>query len=243
MMRLLTVTSDARLSSSIATAFAGRAACHNEAGIGDATRLAIAEEFDAVVIDGAITTGSGAGIIRRMRAEGVTTPVLLMLDVNVPAARIEAFLIGVDDVMSREFLAAELVVRIATLIRRCHGHSKPSVEIGVLRVDFEERRVFVHGRAVDLTVKEFAVVELLALRRGKVLSKENFLNHLYGGMNEPEVKIIDVFICKLRKKLARLGAGEMIATLRGRGYVLREIVPAVPRARHVAERVAAICLQ
>ena len=222
-MRLLTVTSDARLSSSIATAFAGRAACHNEAGIGDATRLAIAEEFDAVVIDGAITTGSGAGIIRRMRAEGVTTPVLLMLDVNVPAARIEAFLIGVDDVMSREFLAAELVVRIATLIRRCHGHSKPSVEIGVLRVDFEERRVFVHGRAVDLTVKEFAVVELLALRRGKVLSKENFLNHLYGGMNEPEVKIIDVFICKLRKKLAAAAEGaNQIETVWGGGYMLRD---------------------
>jgi two-component system cell cycle response regulator CtrA len=82
--------------------------------------------------------------------------------------------------------------------------------------------VTVEGRPVHLTGKEYAILELLTLRKGAVLTKEAFLNHLYGGMDEPEVKIIDVFICKLRKKLAQAGATDLIGTVWGRGYVLRD---------------------
>jgi two-component system cell cycle response regulator CtrA len=96
--------------------------------------------------------------------------------------------------------------------------------VGPLTLNLGSREVLVEGRAVHLTGKEYAVLELLTLRKGVVLTKEAFLNHLYGGMDEPEVKIIDVFICKLRKKLAQAGASELIGTVWGRGYVLRDPV-------------------
>ncbi len=229
-MRLLSMTSDRDFGGRIAASFGNRATCHIESSAGEAIALATRDEFDAMVIDSAMPRAPHLDIIRRIRAEGIATPILLMLEVNSPATRIEAFTVGADDVMSRGFVEAELVVRVNTLVRRCNGHSQPTVKLGSVTIDFNQRCVFVNGVSAELTAKEFDVVELLALRRGKVLSKENFLNYLYGGLNEPEVKIIDVFICKLRKKLASLGASDLITTVRGKGYVLRDAPPAQPAA-------------
>ncbi len=231
-MRLLLITSDRDFGAKIAAAFGNRATCHIEGACSEAIDLVTRDEFDALLIDSAIPRASHLDVIRKIRAEGISSPILLMLDVNIPAARIDAFMIGADDVMPRSFVDAEMVVRINNLVRRCNGHSQPTVKLGAVTIDFNQRCVFVNGRSAELTAKEFDVVELLALRRGKVLSKENFLNYLYGGLNEPEVKIIDVFICKLRKKLAHLGASDLITTVRGKGYVLRDTPPTpAPTAR------------
>ena len=104
--------------------------------------------------------------------------------------------------MTKPFHRDELVARIHAIVRRSKGHSQSVIRTGKLAVNLDAKTVEVDGARVHLTGKEYAMLELLSLRKGTTLTKEMFLNHLYGGMDEPELKIIDVFICKLRKKLS-----------------------------------------
>ena len=115
-----------------------------------------------------------------------------------------------------------MVARIKAIVRRSQGHSKSVINVGDLEINLDSKTVSVKGEVVHLTGKEFQILELLALKQGTTLSKEQFLNHLYGGMDEPELKIIDVFICKLRKKLQKASGGDdYIGTIWGRGYLLQ----------------------
>ncbi len=112
-------------------------------------------------------------------------------------------------------------------MRRAKGHSESVIRTGKLLVNLDSRTVEVDGAPLRLTGKEYGILELLSLRKGTTLTKEMFLNHLYGGMDEPELKIIDVFVCKLRKKLSQATGGDnYIETVWGRGYVLRDPAPA-----------------
>jgi two-component system cell cycle response regulator CtrA len=115
-----------------------------------------------------------------------------------------------------------LLARMQAITRRSKGFSQPTLRLGAIELNLDSREVTVDGQEVHLTGKEYSILELLVLRKGMVLTKEAFLNHLYGGMDEPEMKIIDVFICKLRKKLAVAGADNLIGTVWGRGYMIRE---------------------
>jgi two-component system cell cycle response regulator CtrA len=116
-----------------------------------------------------------------------------------------------------------LVARIHAIVRRSKGHAQSVINIGDLCVDLDTKTVEVQHARVHLTGKEYQMLELLSLRKGTTLTKQVFLNHLSGGMDEPDPKIIDVFICKLRKKLANASQGKnYIETVWGRGYVLRE---------------------
>jgi DNA-binding winged helix-turn-helix (wHTH) protein len=125
--------------------------------------------------------------------------------------------------MTKPFHKDELVARIHAIVRRSKGHAQSVITTGDLVVNLDAKTVEVAGQRVHLTGKEYQMLELLSLRKGTTLTKEMFLNHLYGGMDEPELKIIDVFICKLRKKLALACGGEnYIETVWGRGYVLRD---------------------
>jgi two-component system cell cycle response regulator CtrA len=124
--------------------------------------------------------------------------------------------------MTKPFHKDELVARIHAIVRRSKGHAQSVVQSGDLLVNLDTKTTEVNGTRVYLTGKEYQVLELLSLRKGMTISKEMFLNHLYGGMDEPEQKIIDVFMCKLRKKLASASGGkDYIETVWGRGYVLR----------------------
>jgi len=130
---------------------------------------------------------------------------------------------GADDYMTKPFHKDELIARIHAIVRRSKGHAQSVINTGDLVVNLDTKTVEVGGQRVHLTGKEYQMLELLSLRKGTTLTKEMFLNHLYGGMDEPELKIIDVFICKLRKKLANASSGKnYIETVWGRGYVLRE---------------------
>ena len=179
-------------------------------------------DYDIVVLDLMLPDMEGYEVVRRMRVARLETPVLILSGLSRPAAKVKGFGMGADDFISKPFDKAELVARMQAVVRRSKGYSQPTLRVGNLQLNLDSREVLVGGEPVHLTGKEYSILELLVLRKGMVLTKEAFLNHLYGGMDEPEMKIIDVFICKLRKKLAVAGAGNLIGTVWGRGYMMRD---------------------
>ena len=176
-------------------------------------------DFDMVLLDLSLPDMEGYDVVRRLRAARLATPVLMLSETASPQAKVKGFAAGADDVITKPFDAQELVARIQAVVRRAKGFAQSSLTVGELTLNLGSREVTVAGTPIHLTGKEYAILELLVLRKGVVLTKEAFLNHLYGGMDEPEVKIIDVFICKLRKKLAQAGADNVIGTVWGRGYM------------------------
>ncbi|TMJ22216.1 MAG: response regulator transcription factor [Alphaproteobacteria bacterium] len=161
--------------------------------------------------------------------EGVDLGKLYDYDISIED-KVKGLGVGADDYMTKPFHKDELVARIHAIVRRSKGHAQSVIQTGDLVVNLDTKTVEVGGQRVHLTGKEYQMLELLSLRKGTTLTKEMFLNHLYGGMDEPELKIIDVFICKLRKKLANASEGRnFIETVWGRGYVLREPLEADER--------------
>jgi two-component system cell cycle response regulator CtrA len=179
-------------------------------------------DYDIVVLDLMLPDMEGYEVVRRMRAARMETPVLILSGLSRPGAKVKGFGMGADDFISKPFDKAELVARMQAVVRRSKGYSQPTLRVGALQLNLDSREVLINSAPVHLTGKEYSILELLVLRKGMVLTKEAFLNHLYGGMDEPEMKIIDVFICKLRKKLAQAGAGNLIGTVWGRGYMMRD---------------------
>ena len=179
-------------------------------------------EYDIVLLDLTLPDIEGFEVVRRIRLARNDTPVVVLSSIALPQARVKALSLGADDFITKPYDKAELLARMQAIVRRSKGFSQPTVRMGRLELNLDSREVLVDGRDIRLTGKEYSILELLVLRKGMVLTKEAFLNHLYGGMDEPEVKIIDVFVCKLRKKLARAGADGVIGTIWGRGYVIRE---------------------
>ena len=166
---------------------------------------------------------SGLDVLRQLRLGRVNTPVMILSGSSEVDTKVKTLGGGADDYMTKPFHKDELVARIHAIVRRSKGHAQSVIQTGDLVVNLDTKTVEVGGQRVHLTGKEYQMLELLSLRKGTTLTKEMFLNHLYGGMDEPELKIIDVFICKLRKKLANASNGKnYIETVWGRGYVLRE---------------------
>ena len=177
---------------------------------------------DLVVLDLMLPGIDGIEICRRLRAGG-PVPILILTAKDSISDRVQGLDMGADDYMTKPFHKDELVARIHAIVRRSKGHAQSVIVTGDLIVNLDAKTVEIGGQRVHLTGKEYQMLELLSLRKGTTLTKEMFLNHLYGGMDEPELKIIDVFICKLRKKLANASEGRnFIETVWGRGYVLRE---------------------
>src|SRR5271166_5347413 len=199
---------------------AGAVVDHTEGGE-DALELLRHYEYDIVVLDLGLPDIEGFEVVRRMRISRNDTPVLVLSGLTMPQARVKALSLGADDFIIKPYDKAELLARMQAIVRRSKGFSQPTVRMGRLELNLDSREVAIDGRDIHLTGKEYAILELLVLRKGMVLTKEAFLNHLYGGMDEPEMKIIDVFICKLRKKLATAGAPNLIGTVWGRGYMIR----------------------
>jgi two-component system cell cycle response regulator CtrA len=180
-------------------------------------------EYDLIILDLMLPDMDGMDVIRQLRNAKIATPVLILSGLTQADKKVQGFGLGADDYLTKPFNREELVARVQAIVRRSKGHAQPQVQVGKLTVNLEARVAEVEGAPLHLTGKEYGILELLALRKGTTLTKEQFLNHLYGGMDEPELKIIDVFICKLRKKLTTATAGEnYIETVWGRGYVLRD---------------------
>jgi two-component system, cell cycle response regulator CtrA len=189
---------------------------------GEALELVRHYDYDIVVLDLMLPDIEGFEVVRRMRAARIDIPVLILSGLSRPDAKVKGLGLGADDFITKPFDTAELIARMHAIVRRSKGFSQPTLKVGQLQLNQESRQVTVADQPVHLTGKEYAILELMVLRKGMVLTKEAFLNHLYGGMDEPEMKIIDVFICKLRKKLAQGGVDNIISTIWGRGYMVRE---------------------
>ncbi|HMR52497.1 MAG TPA: response regulator transcription factor [Amaricoccus sp.] len=185
--------------------------------------LAKLYDYDLILLDLNLPDMNGHDVLRQLRLAKVETPILILSGADDTENKLKGFGFGADDYMTKPFHRQELIARIHAIVRRSKGHAQSVISTGKFSVNLDAKTVEVDGTPVHLTGKEYQMLELLSLRKGTTLTKEMFLNHLYGGMDEPELKIIDVFICKLRKKLSEATGGEnYIETVWGRGYVLRD---------------------
>ncbi|MFT9448100.1 response regulator transcription factor [Gluconobacter japonicus] len=222
-MRILLVESDLQAAATLSQILRTAAFTVDHTASGEeAIEMLRHYDYDVMVLELLLNDIEGYDVIRRVRSSRITTPVLVLSALLRPQAKIRAFSMGADDYMAKPYDPGELIARLQAVMRRSRGFAEPCLRVGNLELDLNGKNVTVDGTALHLTGKEYAILELLIIRKGSVLTKDAFLNHLYGGIDEPEMKIIDVFICKLRRKLQKAGAENLIATVWGRGYILRD---------------------
>jgi two-component system cell cycle response regulator CtrA len=180
-------------------------------------------DYDIILLDLNLPDMSGFEVLRSLRVSKVKTPILILSGIASIEHKVKGLGYGADDYMTKPFHKTELIARVQAIVRRSRGYAQSIVQIGDLTVNVDAKTVHIKQVRVNLTGKEYQILELLSLRRGTTITKEMFLSQLYGGMDEPEIKIIDVFMCKIRRKLATASNGkDHIETVWGRGYLLRE---------------------
>jgi two-component system cell cycle response regulator CtrA len=223
-MRVLLVEDDPAMAQSVELMLKSASMVVDTTDLGeDGLEIGKLYDYDIIILDLMLPDMDGLEVLRRLRDARVETPVLILSGQSGSETKVKGLGTGADDYLTKPFDKAELMARIQAIVRRSQGHSQSVIKTGKLAVNLDASTVEVAGQPIHLTGKEYGILELLSLRKGTTLTKEMFLNHLYGGMDEPELKIIDVFICKLRKKLADATGGDnYIETVWGRGYVLRD---------------------
>jgi two-component system cell cycle response regulator CtrA len=180
-------------------------------------------EYDLIILDLMLPDIEGFEVMRRLRLSQIKTPILILSGLDDTQSKVKGLCSGADDYLTKPYSKEELLARVNAIIRRTNGYSESIIKIGDLEINLQTRIASVNGKILNLTSKEYGILELMAMRKGAALNKEAFLNHLYGGMDEPELKIVDVFICKLRKKIYELTDKRgYIETIWGRGYMLKD---------------------
>jgi two-component system, cell cycle response regulator CtrA len=223
-MRVLLVEDDAATAAGITLMLKKEGFVCDKTDLGeDGLEIGKLYDYDIIILDLMLPDIDGYEVLRRLRAARVHTPILILSGLAELDHKLKGLGFGADDFLTKPFDRRELLARIQAIVRRSKGHAASEIRTGKLVVNLDSRMVTAEERPLHLTAKEYGILELLSLRKGITLTKEMFLNHLYGGMDEPDLKIIDVFICKLRKKLAQATGGDhYIETVWGRGYVLRD---------------------
>lgn len=224
-MRILLVEDDITISRSIELMLGKASIFVETTAYGEeCIELARLYDYDLILLDLGLPDMTGHQALRRLRASRVTTPVVILTGADDTDSKLKGFGAGADDYMTKPFQYEELAARIHAIVRRSKGHAQSAITTGEISLDIEKKQVTVNGELVHLTSKEYDILELLSLRKGHAIDKNTFMNYLYNGIDEPDIKIVDVFICKLRRKLsdASMGCGGYIETIWGRGYALKE---------------------
>jgi two-component system cell cycle response regulator CtrA len=238
-MRVLLIEDDPSTAKSIELTLAAEGIICDTAELGeDGVEIGKLYDYDIIVLDLMLPDIDGYEVLLRLRSAKIKIPILILSGLSSVDQKIKGLGFGADDYLTKPFNRGELVARIQAIVRRSKGYSESVVRFDKVSINFDTRVVEVDASPVHLTNKEYATLELLAMRKGTVLSKEMFLNHLYGSMDEPEIKIIDVFVCKLRKKLADASGGtNYIETVWGRGYMLKDYESAESQntSQHILE--------
>ncbi len=223
-MRVLLVEDDLATAKSVEMMLRSEGYVCDCANLGeDGLEIAKLYNYDVIILDLMLPDIDGYEVLRRLRAAKVKTPILILSGLSEPDQKVKGLGFGADDYLTKPVDKDELVARIQAIVRRSKGYSESIIRTGKLSVNLNKRTVEVNSHPLLITGKEYGILELLSLRKGTTLTKEMFLNHLYGGRGEPQLKIIDVFVCKLRKKLSAATGGEnYIETVWGRGYILRD---------------------
>jgi len=236
-MRVLLVEDDSATAASISMMLQAEGFVCDTTNLGeDGLEIGKLYDYDIIILDLVLPDLDGYEVLRRLRLAKVRTPILILSGLTGLDDKVKGLGFGADDFLTKPFERRELLARIQAIVRRAKGHAESAIRTGKLTVNLESHTVDIEGRPLHLTGKEYGIIELLSLRKGTTLTKEMFLNHLYGGMDEPEPKIIDVFVCKLRKKLVTAAKGDSyIETVWGRGYVLREPAAAAAGLKKVVK--------
>lgn len=224
-MRVLLVEDDTATARSIELALASEGIVCDIAELGEeGLEIGKLYDYDIIILDLMLPDIDGYEVLLRLRSAKVKVPILILSGLSGTDQKIKGLGFGADDYLTKPFNRGELVARIQAIVRRSKGHSESAIHVGAhLVINLDARSVEADNKPVHLTTKEYGILELLAMRRGSILTKEIFLNHLYGGIDEPDLKIIDVFVCKLRKKLAEATGGiNYVETVWGRGYLLKD---------------------
>lgn len=221
-MRVLLITQDEILTRNMREALKRADICLESSQEGqDGIDLARHFDYDVVVGDEQLPDMRGLDLIRALRKAGIKTPILALTR-PTPENMVEALNSGADDCMARPFHPDELIGRLRALVRRSRGYANPVISVGGVTLDLSSKTVEAGGKRVRLTEMEYQIFELLALRRGVTIARETFISHLYGDTDGPESRTIELFVCKLRKKLAdATGTAGLIETVRQQGYLLR----------------------
>ncbi|MBQ9235777.1 MAG: response regulator transcription factor [Alphaproteobacteria bacterium] len=223
-MRVLLVEDDFAVSQSVETMLKKEGMIVDTTDLGeDGLEIGKLYDYDIIILDLMLPDINGYEVLRNLRGAKIKTPVLILSGLSQPDNKVKGLGYGADDYLTKPFDKNELLARIKAIVRRSKNHAESIIETGDVVVNLDTQTVTVQGKSLHLTGKEYGIMELLSIRKGSTLNKDQFLNHLYGGIDEPELKIIDVFICKLRKKLEKASGGKnYIETVWGRGYVLRD---------------------
>lgn len=189
--------------------------------LSDGLYMSLEHEYDTLILDLMLPDGSGYELLNNLRKKGIRTPVLVLTAKDSLADKLQGFELGTDDYLTKPFAFEELLMRVRALIRRKYQVYETVIRFGSLRLDTNARTVEAHGKSIQLTAKEFAVLELFLVRKSHVLSRAKIAEHIYSEEAEQESNVIDVFINKLRRKLENAGVENIIETVRGEGYVVR----------------------
>ena len=224
-MRVLLVEDDFAISQSIETMLKKEGMIVDTTDLGeDGLEIGKLYDYDIIILDLMLPDMNGYEVLKNLRAAKVNTPVLILSGLSEPDKKVKGLGFGADDYLTKPFDKNELLARIHAVVRRSKGHSESIIVTGDVVVNLDTQTVTVCGKPLHLTGKEYGIMELLSLRKGSTLNKDQFLNHLYGGIDEPELKIIDVFLCKIRRKIEKITKTESyIQTVWGRGYILKDL--------------------
>ncbi|MEO8278330.1 MAG: response regulator transcription factor [Ideonella sp.] len=221
-MRILLVEDDKILADALCRALVQSAYAVDVADTGEqADNALVTSGYDLVILDIGLPGLNGLEVLQRLRNRKSHVPVLMLTALDTLADRVRGLDLGADDYLAKPFDLPELEARVRALLRRGSNATTPFLQHGRLRLDTVGRRVFHDDQPVELSARELAVLELLLLREGRVVSKEHMVNHLYGWDDEVGANAIEVYIYRIRRKLQPLGCE--IRTVRGMGYLMERI--------------------